>query len=355
MPPSPSSPSRRFGLLLRWFVVLAVPAALAALFVWCAGWLSSRPTAPRIVDAFEATTSSHPGFRRNHAKGICIAGHFDSNGAGTALSRASVFVRGAYPVVGRLSIPGGDPDQQDNEGTVRSFALRIALPYDEEWRLAMNSTPIFAVRTPQELFAQLHAEARNARTGHSDPAKMEAFLAAHPDARAFRAWLDAHPPSSRFDNAAYFGISTFKATDSHDQTRFVRWQITPDHPYSPVEAGEARDPDFLAHGLVTQLQRGPLRWHLMFEVALPGDPIDDSTQQWPASRERTWIDTGTLVIDRAAPQIDGPCRDIVFDPLMLPDGLAPSDDPLLASRSSTYRVSFDRRTREESAADAAHR
>jgi catalase len=351
----PSRGSRRSGRLLRWSIVLGAPAVLTALFVWCGGWLSSRPTAQRIVDGFEATTTARPGFRRNHAKGTCITGHFDSNGAGVALSHASAFARGTYPVVGRLSIPGADPDQQDNEGMVRSLALRIVLPHREEWRLAMNSTPIFAVRTPQALLAQLHAEARDLATGHGDASTMQAFLAAHPETRAFRAWLDAHPPSSRFDNAAYFGISTFRMTDAQGTTHSVRWQMAPDNPYHPVDAREARDPDFLAHGLVTQLAQGPLRWHLLLAVSMPGDPLDDSTQQWPDSPARETIDAGTLVVDRAEPQIDGPCRDIVFDPLVLPDGIAPSDDPLLAARSSTYRVSFDRRTSEESAAGSGNR
>ncbi|TGS85476.1 catalase, partial [bacterium M00.F.Ca.ET.177.01.1.1] len=91
------------------------------------GWLSPRLGARRIVNAFEATTAPHPGFRRNHAKGICVTGHFDSNGEGALRSRASVFARGRYPVVGRLSIPGGDPGEDDAAGMVRSLALRITL------------------------------------------------------------------------------------------------------------------------------------------------------------------------------------------------------------------------------------
>ncbi|MFM0739414.1 catalase family peroxidase [Paraburkholderia xenovorans] len=329
-------------LALRWCIVLAVPAALAALFVWCGGWLSPRLSAPRIVSAFEARTAPHPGFRRNHAKGICVAGYFDSNGAGQALSRASVFGRGRYPFVGRFSMPGGDPGADDSTAAVRSLALRIALPHGEDWRLAMNSVPIFPARTPQALFGQLTA----------DPAKMQAFFDTHPDARAFNRFLDEHPPSSGFDNATYYGISTFSMTDAHRVQRFVRWDVTPDHPYRAVESREQRDPDFLSYDLLTQLASGPLRWHLMLNVALPGDPLDDSTRQWASSPRRQRIDAGTVVVESARTQIDGPCRDIVFDPTILPDGIAPSADPLLAARSSTYRVSFERRSQEEAAARA---
>ena len=343
-------PLRSSALWWRWLVVFAGPAALVAAFGWCAGWFSSRLTAPQIVNAFEATTSPHPGFRRNHAKGICVTGHFDSNGAGLAASRASVFSAGRYAVVGRLSFPGTNPSQDDRHGMVRSFALRVALPRGEEWRLAMNSAPIFAVRTPEALFEQLKTQARDPRTGQTDPARMAAFDATHPEVRAFHRWIDAHPPSSRYDNARYFGISAFRTVDAHGDDHYVRWDVVPDNPYRPVDESTQRDPDYLEHALVTQLAHGPVRWHLMLDVALPDDPTDDSTRQWVDTPQRERIDAGTLVIDRAQTQIDGPCRDVAFDPTVLPDGISPSADPLLAARSSTYRVSHERRLAEEGSA-----
>ena len=42
-----------------------------------------------------------------------------------------------------------------------------------------------------------------------------------------------------------------------------------------------------------------------------------------------------------------PARDINFDPLVLPDGIAPSDDPLLSARSAIYSQSFTRRAGEK--------
>ena len=38
-----------------------------------------------------------------------------------------------------------------------------------------------------------------------------------------------------------------------------------------------------------------------------------------------------------------PARDINFDPLILPDGISPPDDPLLSARSVSYAQSFFRR------------
>lgn len=56
---------------------------------------------------------------------------------------------------------------------------------------------------------------------------------------------------------------------------------------------------------------------------------------------------GTLTIDNVKDEAHGSCRDINFDPLVLPDGIAPSDDPLLSARSAVYAVSFRRREGEK--------
>jgi len=42
----------------------------------------------------------------------------------------------------------------------------------------------------------------------------------------------------------------------------------------------------------------------------------------------------------------GNARDINFDPLVLPDGIEPSDDPLLSARSAVYGASYRKRSSE---------
>ena len=45
---------------------------------------------------------------------------------------------------------------------------------------------------------------------------------------------------------------------------------------------------------------------------------------------------GTLTLDSVESDDTSPARDINFDPLVLPAGIAPSDDPLLSARSAVY-------------------
>src|ERR1700679_2560690 len=87
----------------RLAAIGAVVVAMAGGFAYVAGWLTpQRLTTHRIISAFETDNGPHPGFRRNHAKGVCVSGYFDSNGNAAALSSAGVFAAGQTPVIGRF-------------------------------------------------------------------------------------------------------------------------------------------------------------------------------------------------------------------------------------------------------------
>ena len=92
------------------------------------------------------------------------------------------------------------------------------------------------------------------------------------------------------------------------------------------------------------MHRGPVSWRLVLTVADPGDPTTTPRLPWPPGR-RT-VDAGVITIDHVLTEAAGNARDVNFDPLVLPDGLGPSDDPLPRARSAVYARSFERRTRE---------
>jgi catalase len=345
----PSSPGRRERQAVPLFRLAAIGAVVAAIggaFVYVAGFAApGRLTSQRIVNTFEANAGVHPGFRRNHAKGVCVAGYFEGNGQASDISRADVFKAVRTPVIGRFAIPGGNPSAPDASVPVRSLALDFKLPGGQQWRTGMNNTPVFIVNTPQAFFAQLVASQPDPATGKPDPAKLKAFFAAHPETEPFQAWVKSHAPSSSFGNAEYYGINAFRAIDASGKTHFIRWSMVPEATYAPVTAEQKSQHDFLDNELRSRLASGPLRWHLVLTVAKPGDPTTDATRAWP--EDRPHIDAGTLVIERESAQSDGDCRDINYDPTILPDGIEPSADPLLAARSSAYAVSYNRRTHEE--------
>ncbi|MET0291137.1 MAG: catalase family peroxidase [Steroidobacteraceae bacterium] len=334
----------------RWFPLLgiaAVVAALALAFAGTAGWIGGRVTARQVIDAIEANNpQSYPGFRRAHSKGLCVAGTFDSTGDAVALSSARVFAQAKTPVLGRISIAGGDPHSPDDAARVRSIALLLRTDDGQEWRTAMNSFPFFVVATPEAFFEQVVAQRPEPATGKPDPRKMAAFVERHPEVRAFQQWAGSAPWPDSWANTQYNGIHAFRFTAADGGERFVRWVLRPRAPLvemTPEQRKEA-GPEFLSREFAQRLAQGPVRWDLVLSIAGPGDAVDDPSKPWPA--ERREVVAGTLSVTSATEQAMGNCRDVNFDPLVLPTGIAPSGDPVLAARSSVYSESFNRRQRE---------
>src|ERR1700674_4176949 len=134
----------RASLVVRFAIIGAVIAGIAGLFAFAGGWLTPAALSPTsMINGFEQVNGPHPGFRRNHAKGVCVSGYFESNGHGVALSKAAVFLPGRVPVIGRFSLAGGRPYVGDSPDTTRGLAILFELPDGEEWRTAMINLPVF--------------------------------------------------------------------------------------------------------------------------------------------------------------------------------------------------------------------
>ncbi|MGF7134161.1 catalase [Paraburkholderia sp. EB58] len=336
----PTSSTSTFRSLV---LIAVVVVALVAAFAFTAGWLSpGRLTPAKIVNALAPPGGPALGFRRNHAKGICFTGSFESNGAAAALSKAPMFAAGSYPVTGRFNLATADPKAPDATVRVRGLGLRIVAPDGSEWRSAMIDAPIFAVSTPQAFYALLKAAADK-----SDPDAMKNFIAAHPEFGAFAAWAGSAPWTASFAQEQYNSLNSFIFTNAEGQDQAVRWSFVPAAQPEAVTPDQlkARGDDFLDADITQRVQSGPQKWTLVVTVANPGDPTADPTKAWPADRRK--VEAGTLVVNAIEPEVDGPCRDLNFDPTVLPPGMQVSDDPFPAARSAAYSVSFNRRTAED--------
>ena len=332
------------GLLTRWVLLgLALAAALGA-FAYFGGWFSPTALTPAMfIDRFEQIDGVHPGFRRNHAKGLGVSGYFESSGNGVRLSRSTVFEPGRMPVLGRFSLDGGQPYQPDRPSTRRGLGLSFSLPNGEQWRTAMINFPLFPVRTPEIFYERLLAFKQYSATGMPDPAQVKAFEERHPETVEVLEKIAAEPQASGFGNTTFHGLNTFLFTNAAGKTTPVRWVLKPVQPFEA--AGTApQDKNYLFNDLITQTHRRPLRWRLIVIVGKPGDPTNDPSIGWPADREQ--VDVGTLTLDRVEAEEISPATEIFFDPLVLPTGMAPSDDPVLRVRSPVYSESLSRRTRE---------
>jgi catalase len=333
------SPARSvFGSLLLIAVVIG---GAAAAFAYTAGWFSpQRLTPDKLVDAFTPPTGVPLGHRRNHAKGICFTGMFEANGAGAALSRGQVFTRGQYPALGRFNLATADPNAPDATVRVRGMGLRISTPDGQEWRTAMIDPPFFPVSTPQAFYEHLVASASK------DPNAMKTFAGVHPEIAAFGAWAKSAPWTGSYAEERYNSLNSFILIDNSGAEHAVRWSLLPAAqpiPISPDDLAK-RGPNFLEQEIAERVRGGPLRWTMVVTVANPGDPTADPSKAWP--EDRRTVEVGTLTVQQIQPERDGPCRDINFDPTVLPTGIRTSDDPFPAARSSAYAKSYDRRTAE---------
>jgi catalase len=338
--PRPSSllPPSAFGPLA---LIAVVVAAAAGAFAYTAGWFSpGRLTPTKLVDAFAPPTGPALGHRRNHAKGICFTGVFESNGNGAQLSRAQVFSRAQYPALGRFNLGTPDPTEPDAKVRVRGMGLQISTPDGEVWRTAMIDPPFFPVANPQAFYEMLKA------SGSKDPDAMKTFTAAHPEFATFGAWAKSAPWTASYAEEPYHGLNAFIFTGNSGTEHAVRWSLLPQAQVVPITDDDLAKlgPDHLEHEIADRVAKAPQRWTMVVTIADPGDQTSDPSKAWPEGRQT--IEVGTLVVQRIEAERDGPCRDINFDPTILPGGISVSDDPFPAARSSAYAKSYDLRTSE---------
>jgi catalase len=292
------------------------------------------------VDAFKPPSGMPLGHRRNHAKGICFTGVFESNGNGSALSQAQVFASGQYPALGRFNLGTPEPNAADATVRVRGVGLQISAPDGQVWRMAMIDPPFFPVSTPQAFYDLLLA------SGGKDPNAMKTFAIEHPEIAAFGEWTKTAPWTASYAEERFNSLNAFIFADKSGAEHAVRWSLVPAAQPVPVSPDDLakRGPDFLEQEIAERVRGGPQHWTMVVTVANPGDPTADPSKAWPEDRHT--VDVGTLVVQQIEAERDGPCRNINFDPTILPPGIRTSDDPFPAARSAAYMKSYDLRTAE---------
>jgi catalase len=323
-------------------VVIAVVVGIGALlFAYTAGWFSpDRLTPGKLLAALAPANGPSLGHRRNHAKGICFTGEFVANGAGTQLSSAQVFAGGRYPVVGRFNLATADANAADATVRVRGLGLKISTPDGQQWRMAMIDAPVFPVSTPQA-FYDLQMAAKS-----TDPDAMKNFIAAHPEFLTFADWAKNTPWTSSYAQDRFNGLNSFIFVDNSGTEHAVRWSLLPAAELVSISPDDLakKGPDFLEQEITQRVAADPQKWTMAVTVANPGDQTADPTKAWPDDRKK--VEVGTLVVQKVEAEADGPCREINFDPTVLPTGMQVSDDPFPAARSAAYRMSYDLRTAE---------
>lgn len=298
-------------------------------------------TAERVIDAFEHNFGVHAGRRRNHVKGLCVLGEFTGEVGVQAWSRSMLFSGEPIPVVARFSLPGGNPAVSDASVSPRGMALEFRLRDGVLQHMTMLNVPVFGAATPQSFYEGLLASVPDPATGKANPERLRLYRQSHSDTVPLSEFMKGYRPPASYATTTYFGIHAFRFVNIQGDVAPVRWRFEPEDGNRTLDDAQLIDSpvDFLSAVLADRLAEGPVRWRMVLVLAEPGDPLDDPTRAWPAARRN--VVAGTLLLTTAADQ--SACAGINFDPMVMADGIEPSDDPVLAFRSSAYAVSFARR------------
>ena len=342
-------PLERRRILLGMAAIGGFLAVDLGAVAYAGGWIGTahRLTPDSFIKAFAWVNGKQSGFRKNHAKGVAVAGYFESNGNGRELSSAAVFRSARTPVQGRFSLAGGNAHAADSAATARGLGLAFGFPGGAQWRTAMLNLPVFPDNSPQGFYDRLLASKPSPDTGKPDPGAMAAFLAAHPETAKAMKIIGRTPPTPGFADSTFRSLNTFYFVNESGTRTPVRWSLVP---LTLAPPRPSTGPNALFDDLVRQLRTGPLQWKLMIAVGRPSDSLNDATIPWPT--DRRVIDAGTMTLTFIDTERAGNARDINFDPLVLPPGIERSDDPLLSPRSAVYAASYRLRARETEGAPA---
>jgi catalase len=263
------------------------------------------------------------------------------------LSRALHLQGQPIPTVIRFSNGGGNPDISDGVASPRALAAKFQLPNGKSTDVLALSIEGFPARTPDEFLAFLQAQLPDPVSGQPAPDAVPRFLQSHPATRAFLERLMQKAVPASYGQTNYYGEHAFLFTAPDGTSRFGRYRWIPEAGEAYLTPGDASKvtPNFLREDLEKRVQKAPIVFRLVLQLAEKGDPTNDVTALWPATR--SLVELGRLEITAISPTTAADERHLVFDPTNLTDGIDLSDDPILLARSAAYSISYDRRSKEE--------
>lgn len=342
----------------------------------------SRPAPPATPESIVELLYRDDGDRAKrpvHTIGIAVEGSFKPSAVAPRYCRAAHFQprQGGHPVIVRFSNGSGCKDPHDNWSDVRGMATRFAFA-TPDWEMAYTdliamTLPLFFSSTPDEFqdFAiaanpvpyeaepplrkfkdmlNLTLPLRNPYPGETISPDLGAITFAQKHDVAKPAVLQAASIGAPvcYLRAAYHAVHTFIVTNQQGVERPVRfsWQpvlgvrtMDPAAPYDPSPSmtnGDRYLQDRLRRAVMSSVGKDRPRFTLMMTIGEAGDALEDPSRAWPPHRTRIMM--GTLAITSIQPNPDD-WESISFNPGLVTDGIALSDDPVLKFRVATYKWS----------------
>jgi catalase len=303
----------------------------------------SKPVVEQIVDA-QTTLAKGPykGLRVSHNKGVLLTGTFIPSESAASITKAAHLQRTPSKVTIRFSNAGGVPTVDDTNPSAnpRGMAIRFELPDGAITDIVSLSINAFPVSTPEKFLEFLNAIIAS-KEYSPKPTTLEQLISTTPSLQRFIAIPRYFPVS--FSTASYFGINAFEFTNANGEKSYVRYQIVPlggQEALSPSQLAKA-GPNYLFDELSERLKRTQPKFRLIAQIAARDDVINDPSVIWPDDRKL--VELGIIHLETLVPNNIEAEKTLAFNPLILLDGIAPTNDPVLLARPSAYSVSVGRR------------
>lgn len=304
---------------------------------------TAKPVTEQLVDTMtKLAKGPYKGFRANHAKGVMAEGSFQPSAQAAGISKAPHLQGAAVPATVRFSNATGVPTIPDADGNAmpKGMAIRFTLPDGSATDIVAISVNGFPAATPEEFLGLLNAVAESG-PGAPSPSPVQQFLGSHPAAAKFVTTPKPAPVS--FATQPFFGVNAFAFTNAQGETRYGRYRIVPvaGAQFLSKEEAAQQGPNYLMDELPARLAKGEVQYRILLQLAEQGDAVDDATAVWPEDRQV--VELGVLTLKSLVENGREAEKTLMFNPLAVPEGIAPSNDPVLLARPAAYAVSYGRR------------
>lgn len=293
--------------------------------------------AKQAVDSIENIAGTFPGYRRAHAKGVYCQAIFTPNGKAAPYTTAAHLQKKEVEALVRFSDSSPNPNMVDILSPVKGMSVQFQLPDGDVTNLVSVTVPVFITKTPEAFVEMLRTfgDKSNLR----DVVKM---FVNYPESRAAFHIMKKLRPFISYSTSRYFPIHAFYFINEKREQQAIKYEWEPDDNVNIKTKKEAvmHPGDYLDEELENRMAEGPISFHLNVWLGKKGDSVNDSTVMWPDERKKITI--GHLSITN---KLEHHADDIVFDPTVMTNGLACTDDPVLHFRRDVYSVSFDRRSK----------
>jgi catalase len=280
--------------------------------------------------------------RANHTKGIVVTGSFTPSASAANITKASHLQETPSKVTVRFSNAGGVPTIEDTNPNAhpRGIAIRFELPDGTITDIVSLSVNAFPVATPEAFLAFLNARIAT-KPDSPKPTLVEKMIAVTPSLQRFIAIPKPFPVS--FATHTYFGINAFEFTNAKGEKHHVRYQIVPINGQELLSKEQVAQagPKYLFDELPQRLKQGEAKFRLLAQVPAKDDVINDPTVIWPDDRKL--VELGVISLETPVADNTAAEKALAFNPLILVDGIAPTNDPVLLARPAAYALSVGRK------------